>query len=135
MTSENIRSLAAGWMTGRPILQRLDRCNAGGRDALADRFDHVAREVHSVDGSLGYVVWLVPRARDTPLIAGLLVDDEARASIIEGIAIGRVARPDEYTGLAAYPASDESSRSTGAVACPTAATRSGDAGCRDAASG
>lgn len=58
---------------------------------------------------------LVPGATDGPLIAGLLADDDMRASIIAGIPLGRVGLPEEYTGLAVHLASDESTFSTGAM--------------------
>lgn len=58
---------------------------------------------------------LVPGATDGPLIAGLLADEARRASIVAGVPLGRVGRPEEYTGLAVHLASDESTYSTGSI--------------------
>jgi len=58
---------------------------------------------------------LVPGATEGPLIAGLLADESRRASIVAGVPLGRVGRPDKYTGLAVHLASDASTYSTGSI--------------------
>ena len=57
---------------------------------------------------------LVPGCTETPLITDLLSDPAARERLVSAVPLGRLAKPEDYVGIATYLASDESSFATGA---------------------
>ncbi|HEX4212163.1 MAG TPA: glucose 1-dehydrogenase [Candidatus Dormibacteraeota bacterium] len=57
---------------------------------------------------------LVPGCTETPLITDLLSDPAARERLVSAVPLGRLAKPEDYVGIATYLAGDESSFATGA---------------------
>lgn len=58
---------------------------------------------------------IVPGTTATPLIAELLADTLRRSELEVSVPIGRIATPDDLTGIAVFLASDESRYATGAL--------------------
>lgn len=56
-----------------------------------------------------------PAYTETPLVAAITDDPEARAAIVGRIPIGRAGTPDDVTGIMVYLASDEGAFATGAT--------------------
>lgn len=58
---------------------------------------------------------VVPGTMNTPLITGLLADEETHALLLAGTPLGRLGEPEDLTGITTWLASDESGFATGAV--------------------
>lgn len=58
---------------------------------------------------------VVPGYTETPLVAAISGDAEARAAIVSRIPLGRPGRADDVEGIMVYLASDESSYATGSL--------------------
>lgn len=58
---------------------------------------------------------LVPGTMVTPLTRQLMADAETRSRLVAGTPLGRLGRPDDLVGLAAWLVSDESEFATGAT--------------------
>ncbi len=58
---------------------------------------------------------IVPSTTETPLVGALTADEESRRRLIAQIPMGRMATPEDITGLALFLASDESSFCTGGL--------------------
>jgi dihydroanticapsin dehydrogenase len=58
---------------------------------------------------------IVPGTTRTPLIATLLENETTRTALLAGTPIGRLATPDDLTGIALFLASDESTYATAAT--------------------
>lgn len=56
-----------------------------------------------------------PAYTETPLVAAITDDPEARAAIVGRIPVGRAGTPDDVTGIMVYLASDEGAFATGAT--------------------
>ncbi len=56
-----------------------------------------------------------PAYTETPLVAAITDDPQARAAIVGRIPLGRAGTPDDVTGIMVYLASDEGDFATGAV--------------------
>ena len=58
---------------------------------------------------------IVPGTMNTPLITGLLADENTRAALLSGTPLGRLGEPDDLVGITTWLASDESRFATGAM--------------------
>ncbi|AXA96396.1 SDR family oxidoreductase [Microbacterium laevaniformans] len=76
----------------------------------------LARTVAAAYAGTGIRVNTVqPAYTETPLVAAITDDPEARAAIVERIPIGRAGTPDDVAGIMVYLASDDGAFATGAT--------------------
>lgn len=67
-------------------------------------------------GALGVRVnAVVPGFTDTPLVASVMADDDARESLLDRIPLGRPGRPDEIAAAVSFLVSDDASYVSGAI--------------------